>query len=539
MKTPHHQLSTASQALAPQSSAARGFNPYLPMWEYIPDGEPYVFDDPDCPGNRRVYLYGSHDNMRTEYCGRDQVVWSAPVEDLVSWRYDGVIFQSRLDACGNPLNPNGEGDVLYAPDVAEVTGVDGRKTYYLYPNNQGKGRNSMVAKSHRPDGPFEVCNWSPDNPRETVGAFAFDPAVLVDDDGRVYGYWGFQESFAGELDPATMSTLLPGAEVVKDMISGCWKPGIFRFFEASSIRKIKDKYVFVYSRKTEDGEFGLGVSNYNLAYAYSDKPLGPFVYGGTLIDARGRETCPDGTVVATASPGGNTHGGIVEVDGQWYVFYHRQIGVSEYARQAMVAPIVVNVAEGPGGKVDIREAEYTSEGFNVDGLDLFNTYPAGIACHFTGPTPAIHQYPRKILSGSYIQPTYYDGDPALAPSDVVLRSNPVVNNTSGSVVGYKYFNFDRASSPDGVKFEMLIRPSGVDGFVDIMAVSPDASRGGVLLGTLSIRCGQILQPVKLRADVRNLDKVRGKQPLYLVVKANRENASIGEICTIGFVAPGR
>ena len=29
-------------------------NPYLPLWEHIPDGEPYVFDDPDNPGKQRV-----------------------------------------------------------------------------------------------------------------------------------------------------------------------------------------------------------------------------------------------------------------------------------------------------------------------------------------------------------------------------------------------------------------------------------------------------------------------------------------------------
>ena len=32
----------------------QAFNPYLPSWEYIPEGEPYVFGD-------RVYVYGSHD----------------------------------------------------------------------------------------------------------------------------------------------------------------------------------------------------------------------------------------------------------------------------------------------------------------------------------------------------------------------------------------------------------------------------------------------------------------------------------------------
>ena len=46
-------------------------NPILPLWEYIPDGEPYVFDDPDNPGKKRVYLYGSHDTSRNAYCGYD------------------------------------------------------------------------------------------------------------------------------------------------------------------------------------------------------------------------------------------------------------------------------------------------------------------------------------------------------------------------------------------------------------------------------------------------------------------------------------
>lgn len=64
-------------------------NPYLPLWEFIPDGEPYVFEDPDNPGRYRVYIYGSHDLLRTAYCGYDQVVWSAPVDTLTAWRYDG------------------------------------------------------------------------------------------------------------------------------------------------------------------------------------------------------------------------------------------------------------------------------------------------------------------------------------------------------------------------------------------------------------------------------------------------------------------
>ena len=92
-------------------------NPYLPSWEYIPDGEPRVF------GNR-VYVYGSHDHFNAPiFCVGDYVCWSAPVDDLSDWRYEGVIYRKNQD----PKNKLGL-RLLFAPDV--VQGVDGR--FYLY-----------------------------------------------------------------------------------------------------------------------------------------------------------------------------------------------------------------------------------------------------------------------------------------------------------------------------------------------------------------------------------------------------------------------
>lgn len=64
-------------------------NPYLPLWEHVPDGEPRVFE---YNGERRLYVYGSHDTERSSYCGRDYVVWSAPVDDLTDWTYHGVLL---------------------------------------------------------------------------------------------------------------------------------------------------------------------------------------------------------------------------------------------------------------------------------------------------------------------------------------------------------------------------------------------------------------------------------------------------------------
>ena len=229
-------------------------NPFLPLWEHIPDGEPYVFEDPDNPGEYRVYLYGSHDTRITDYCGRELVVWSASVDDLNQWRYDGEILRVSHNADGQPVSADGLSDVLFAPDVTLKTEADGTKMYYLYPNDQVGGRQSLIAKSTRPDGPFEVCNWDDFNPDKTVGVLGFDPAVFVDDDGRVYGYWGFERSYAAELDPVTMCTVKEGTQIVMDMIPGGQDDDIFRFFEASSIRKIGDKYIFIYSRWTNEEE---------------------------------------------------------------------------------------------------------------------------------------------------------------------------------------------------------------------------------------------------------------------------------------------
>jgi hypothetical protein len=53
----------------------QALNPYLPEWEYVPDGEPRVFGG-------RLYVFGSHDRFDGDrYCMNDYVSWSAPVDD--------------------------------------------------------------------------------------------------------------------------------------------------------------------------------------------------------------------------------------------------------------------------------------------------------------------------------------------------------------------------------------------------------------------------------------------------------------------------
>ncbi len=514
-----------SRNITGEANATFG-NPFMPLWEHIPDGEPYVFDDPDNPGRQRVYIYGSHDNLKTAYCGRDQVVWSASIDSLNRWRYDGEILVVDKNANGEPISPDGKADVLFAPDVTLVEGADGSKTYYLYPNDQAGNRNGLIAKSSRPDGPFEVCNWDKTNPNAAVGILRFDPAVFVDDDGRVYAYWGFEHSYAAELDPSTMATVKPGTEIVDGMVPGYKEPGVFRFFEASSIRKIKDKYVFIYSRFTENGEFGLPTTNYTLAYAYSEKPLGPWTYGGTIIDGRGREVDEQGKIIASANVSGNTHGSICQINGQWYVFYHRQTGLNEYARQAMVAPIEVKVEEGPGGQVVISEGEFTSEGFALDGLDPRERHSAGIACWHTGPKVAEHNWPNNIFYGSYVEASYGTDTNFDDPYSLRNNTNRVVNNTDGSIVGYKYFNFTPVKGKKLSKLKLRLIPQGVDGTIQIMIDRPWESQGGMLIGSLELKSSMAQKSMELTAKLPALASKTGKHAVYLKFLSETKERSL-------------
>ena len=145
----------------------QAFNPFLPSYEYVPDCEPYVFDG-------RVYIYGSHDRFNARiFCTDDYVCWSAPLDDLSDWRYEGVIYKKNQD----PANKIGL-RLLFAPDVAK--GLDGR--YYLYYAFDFLGMMG-VAVSDTPAGPYAYYGHIhyPDGRvwgSRSGDEFPFDPGVL-------------------------------------------------------------------------------------------------------------------------------------------------------------------------------------------------------------------------------------------------------------------------------------------------------------------------------------------------------------------------
>lgn len=134
------------------------------------------------------------------------------------------------------------------------------------------------------------------------------------------------------------------------------------FYEASSMHRIHGKYYFVYSSEL----------SHELCYAVGDAPLGPFCYGGILVSIG--DIGLHGNQKALNYLG-NTHGGMAEINGQWYIFYHRQTNKQKCCRQGCAEKITIL----PDGS--IPQAELTSRGLNGNALSGKRRYEARIACH--------------------------------------------------------------------------------------------------------------------------------------------------------------
>ena len=548
-------------------------NPYLPLWEHVPDGEPRVFEDPDRPGKFRAYIIGSHDLRLTSYCGPDIRAWSAPVEDLTQWRNEGPIFTYFID---------NQWDVMYAPDLVEVKRKNGKKEYYLYPHSRGRNREAMVCKGDRPDGPFKPVNLTEDGKATVPGSLlGFDPAVYIeyvtdpkDPDYKIgfraYAFWGFQKSSAAQLDQNTMYTLRPGTEVINFLIPASSRYGVlrepagtpypqimpgedlgtFNFFEASSIRKVGNKFVTVFSGYSGP-EYGVGSSNSTLRYAIADSPLGPWKSGGVVVDSRAPVLNKDGSAIITTNSGHNTHGSIELINGQWYVFYHRPPRGFGYARQAVVAPVNVKFDQRSvkdGGTVTItgydpytpgnvwtakdsqgkeyKGGEVTSEGFHIFGLDPYQYYSAGYAAYLSDT---------KIQQDSW---------------DIWDNHMPIEKAKNGNIIGYKYFGFGGLKTAtkglkpfaatkvgNATKFNVWLTPKTDKSFkVAVWLDGPydNATWKGKKIAEIVVPANSKQEATQFTADVaKYVDGLDKKHAIYLVAEGN-EGDALFDLMGLGF-----
>lgn len=456
----------------------QAYNPYLPSWEYIPDGEPYVFDG-------RVYVYGSHDFYNGYvFCMGDYVCWSAPVEDLADWRYEGVIYPKTAD----PMNGDGK-MCLYAPDV--TVGPDGR--YYLY-YVLDKACVVSVAVCDKPAGQYEFYGYVRYADGVRLGEREgdepqFDPGVLTEG-GCTYLYCGFcptgDKSRTGSRAVVLGADMLTIEEAPVTVIPGCeYSAGTgfegHAFFEASSIRKVGDIYYLIYSSQ----------AMHELCYATSKEPTGGFVYGGVLVSNCDLHIDAYKPAALPMAYGANNHGSMVEINGQWYIFYHRHTNGTWYSRQGCAEPIRIL----PDGK--IPQAEITSCGLNGGPLAGRGEYPAYLACHLFTDKPSVYvggdEFPKIMQDGR-------DGDE---------EPGYIGNMKDTATAGFKYFDCCGVT-------EIRVKTRGYGAGVFEVRTAWD----GEALAKIRVEDTNVWE--EYAAPVRIPD---GKQAIYLTYRGER-NASL-------------
>lgn len=462
----------------------QALNPVLPSYEYLPDVEPHVFGD-------RVYLFGSHDQFNgKEFCPLDYVCWSAPVGDLSDWRREGTTLtkSEAPDAFSGKYN-------LWAPDVCQ--GPDGRYYMYYFTSFNNK---LWVASCDTPAGQYKLKGFVHYPDGTALGErrgdiFQFDPAVFVEN-GNVYLYSGFGPSrgqFWMSLGKRIGKDGPICARLADDMLTVISEPkpiGVptvytakgtpyagHAFFEASSMRKLNGRYYFLYS----------SFLGHELCYAISDHPDRGFRFGGTIVSLgniglrgiRGVKDAEDAL--------GNTHGSIEEINGKFYVFYHRQTNGHCHSRQCCAEEVKI---ESDG---TIRQVERTSCGLNGKPLLENATYEAGIACVLKSPRGGSFNLMWRDRSRPYITQTGEDRE-----------SDPeqyVANIINGTTVGYKYFDFQTASV---LTVTVLGKANG--------RLFVSHTDGGEPIGAATLALSSRERIVSI--DVP-LSPQKGKQPLFL------------------------
>lgn len=287
---------------------------YLVPGDYMADPSVHVFND-------KVYIYPSHD-------------WESGIEENDNGDHfnmkDYHVFSTDDPMKGEVID---HGLVLSTDDIpwagrqlwdCDVAEKDGKYYMYFPLKDQNDIFRIGVAIADSPEGPFIP------QPDPMKGSYSIDPAVLKDDDGQYYMYFG--GLWGGQLQRYRDNKALECADlgqpdddaipprVVKlsdDMLEFAEAPqpivildeigeplkvkdNTRRFFEASWMHKYNGKYYFSYS--TGD--------THRLCYAIGDSPYGPFTYQGVILSP----------VV-----GWTTHHSIVEYKGKWYLFHHDSV----------------------------------------------------------------------------------------------------------------------------------------------------------------------------------------------------------------------
>lgn len=294
-------------------------NPMMhnPVYTQEYSADPYAIEY-----DGRIYLYMTGDEPMYEADGslkennysNINTIRVISSDDLVNWTDHGEVFAAGKDGAAS------WGGNSWAPAACWKM-VDGKPKFFLYFANSGNG--IAVVTSDSPTGPFEDPINGPLISRETPTcasvAWLFDPAVLLDDDGTGYIYFG-----GGIPSPDMVAN--PGtarvAKLSSDMIHLDGDPvpikDVLYLFEDSGINKINGKYVYTYCSNfnvPSSGAEGFGFGNGEIIAMVSDNPMGPFTTVGSIFKN------PEFFFTL----GGNNHHCLFTFKDQWYLTYHARL----------------------------------------------------------------------------------------------------------------------------------------------------------------------------------------------------------------------
>ncbi|USB33771.1 S-layer homology domain-containing protein [Paenibacillus sp. YPG26] len=274
--------------------------------------------------NGRVYLYLTDDQAQWELtpdtnnnysnCRSITIISSA---DMVNWTDHGKV------PVGKQVGGTTWANNAWAPAIA-VKNIDGKDKFFLYfaDNASGIGvleGDSPIGPFHDPLGKALIDRSVPNVTMKSV-PWLFDPAVLVDDDGKAYLYFGGGIDGLDANNPKSSRVVQLG----DDMTSIVGTPVEIdapRIFEDSGIHKINGKYYYSYCSNFS-GKDGAGYPpTGTIAYMVSDNPMGPFEYIGPILP---------GPYVFGNGDAGNNHHAIFEFKNKWYITYHtRQVNIAQ------------------------------------------------------------------------------------------------------------------------------------------------------------------------------------------------------------------
>lgn len=340
-----------------------GADPYAMVY----DGRVYIYMTGDTP------YYNEEGELEQNHYSNIYTINVVSSADLVNWTDHGCIYAASEKGAAS------WGNNSWAPAAAYKI-INEKPKFFLYFANSGNGIAVLTGDS--PIGPFTDPIKKPLISREIPTCrevtWLFDPAVLNDEDGTSYLYFG-----GGIPSPDKASN--PGtARVVKlseDMIHIEGEPipieGVSYLFEDSGINKIGDTYYYSYCSNfsiPRDEVDKIGFDCGEIVVMQSKNPMGPFTLCGPILKN------PE----YYFGRGGNNHHCMFHFKNQLYMSYHTPLletamGMNKGYRSTNIDLVQFNEA----GTIELIQG--TKKGVKqIATLDPYNRIPAVTMANMAG-----------------------------------------------------------------------------------------------------------------------------------------------------------